>query len=87
MTSLDYFNDKSVRVSSGKNSFDIAFCEVPKASDKADRRFHNVHTPLTNRDGSAKGNSTLPSFPFTIYNGAKWKDTAEVGNHYLAIEG
>ncbi|KAK3956627.1 hypothetical protein QBC32DRAFT_109269 [Pseudoneurospora amorphoporcata] len=86
MIKLSYRNDKSVRVSSWKNSFDIAFCEVPRASDKADRRHHRVHTPLTDSDGYGPKGSSLHVFPFTMYKNSTGQNNTEDGSHYLAIK-
>lgn len=87
-------DDQSITVSSGSDTFKITFCEVPRVSDNADRRFHRVRKPLENVN-EAKEDSSESYFPFTIYDSPandnvkdkKEKKEGEGGSHFLAIKG
>ena len=83
-------DDQLITVSSGTDTFTISFCEVPRASDKAERRFQRVHKPLVDVNETKEG---FPGsyFPFTIY-GAPTENSIkgvkrESRSHFLAIKG
>ncbi|KAK1780210.1 hypothetical protein QBC45DRAFT_391699 [Copromyces sp. CBS 386.78] len=59
-------DDQSITVSSGTDTFTITFCEVPRVSDNAERRFHRIRKPLADVN-ETKENYPVPYFPFTIY--------------------
>ena len=83
-------DDKSITVSSGTDDFKIVFCEVPRVSDNAERRFQRVRKPLADIN-EAKEDSLGRFFPFTIYGPQTDGDDKDKkkgsGSHFLAIKG
>ncbi|KAJ4362751.1 hypothetical protein N0V85_009344, partial [Neurospora sp. IMI 360204] len=82
-------DDQSITVSSGTDTFTIAFCEVPRVSDNAERRFQRVRQPLPDVNDT-KEDSPGSYFPFTIYGSptegsAKDKKKGR-RSHFLAIK-
>ncbi|EGO58840.1 hypothetical protein NEUTE1DRAFT_120770 [Neurospora tetrasperma FGSC 2508] len=86
-------NDQSITVSSGTDTFTIAFFEVPRVSDNAVRRFQRVRKPRTDVNETIKNSPGPHNFPFTIYgspteDNAKDKKKQKEGSrsHFLAIK-
>lgn len=87
-------NDQSITVSSGTDTFTIAFFEVPRVSDNAVRRFQRVRKPRTDVNETIENRPGPHNFRFTIYDSptednAKDNKKQKQGSrsHFLAIKG
>lgn len=87
-------NDQSITVSSGTDTFTIAFFEVPRVSDNTKRQIHRVHKPRAEVNETKEDVPGPHNFRFTIYgspakNNAKDKKQEKQGSrdHFLAIKG
>ncbi|KAK3502431.1 hypothetical protein B0T13DRAFT_169641 [Neurospora crassa] len=83
----------SITVSSGTDSFTIAFFEVPRVSDNAVRRFQRVRKPRTDVNETIENRPGPHNFRFTIYDCPtednakdKKKQKRRSRSHFLAIK-
>ncbi|EAA33185.2 hypothetical protein GE21DRAFT_5510 [Neurospora crassa] len=94
MIKLTRSDDQSITVTFGTDTFTIAFFEVPRVSDNAERRFQRVREPRADVNETKETNTPGPhNFPFTIYGSPteddakdKKKEKQGSGSHFLAIK-
>ncbi|KAK3487490.1 uncharacterized protein B0T23DRAFT_398204 [Neurospora hispaniola] len=86
-------DDQSITVTSGTDTLTIAFFEVPRVSDNAERRFQRVRKPRTDVNETIEDTPGPHNVRFTIYgspteNNAKDKMKQKQGSrsHFLAIK-